>query len=93
METKKRSFLVHDRLYKGIMHLPDDEIGKLFRALHEYHMDGEVKTDLPPEVDIIFRFYRLQMDEDNQLYQDKCDRNRHIAFKRWSKERKKGKND
>ncbi len=85
----KTSFLVHEKYYESIKDYSDEELGKIFRALHEYHNKRQVQTTMSDQAKIAVRFYCTQMDEDIKKYQETCSRNKLNAQNRWKQEKEK----
>ncbi len=87
MERKKQHFLVHTKYFKAIKDWEDAKIGKLFRALHAYHDNGEM-PDFDTDMMMAFEFYRNAVDDDTAKYNEKCEQNRINAYIRWKKDQK-----
>lgn len=62
--------------------LSDAECGRLFRALLEYSATGIV-SELRGNERIIFPMMAQQIDREKRAYEDKCNRNRQSAGRRW----------
>ena len=57
-KSERISFLIYNAYYKSIEHLPDEKLGKLFRAMFEYQNNMESK--LEPEIQMAFNFIKNQ---------------------------------
>lgn len=79
--SKKKSILLYTDQYKSIRTLTDADAGKLFKAIYEYHIDGEVDLEWMPE----FAFNMLVPIFENNIskYEAKCAKNKENALKRW----------
>lgn len=79
----RASFLIYKSFYDPIKHLNDDHLGRLFRAIFEYQINGVE----PLSTDIIympFLFFKNQFSLDQTKYSEKCERNSLNAKKRWN---------
>lgn len=81
-KRKKGTFLIHAKYFKAIKDFTDAKIGRLFRALHEYHESGKV-PDFDSDLMMAFEFYRNAIDDDTEKYEAKCIKNQQNAYKRW----------
>lgn len=79
----RESFLIYKSFYEPIKHLSDEDIGKLFRALFEYQINKTECTDV--SIKMAFDFFKNQFRLDDEKYNNKCQKNREIALKRWNK--------
>jgi hypothetical protein len=86
METKKHSFVVYESWYESIHDLEDEVLGKLLRVWFEYHSTGNVKTKIPPTVQMAFKFMKSTFDRDKKKYLETCRKNRANAKQRGAKE-------
>ena len=68
---EKQSFLIYKSFYEPIKHLTDEELGKLFRAIYQYQLTGEI----PEQSSILmaFMFFKNQFDLDNVKYDKKVE--------------------
>ena len=69
----RKSFVIYKNFYEPIKHLSDDDLGKLFRAIFQYQIDGESKFDLAyrnvdPDIKIPFEFFKNQFNLDNEKW-------------------------
>lgn len=79
---RKGSFVVHLEWWPAIKQLSDDDVGKLFRAIMEYQIDGVVPEDLSPELAMAFSFFRARFNVDHERYMEICRKNKEIADRR-----------
>lgn len=56
LKSERPSFLMYKADYDSIKNLSDQNLGKLFRAIFEYHNDKELK--LEPEVQMALNFLK-----------------------------------
>ncbi len=79
-KTKKESFLLYKDFYHAVKHLNDETLGKLFRSLHEYQIEGiEPEKENPAYVP--FMFYSNQFRVDDKKYQAIVERNQRNGAK------------
>ena len=64
----KNSFIIYNSFYEPLKNLSNEQLGKLFRAIFDYTIDGKVTED--NEILIAFMFIKNQLDMDNEKYQD-----------------------
>ena len=70
--------------YPLIAHLRDEQLGQLLRALYLFVLD-EPLNELDPEVMIVFNFMKSSIEENNNKYEERCEKNRENIKKRWEK--------
>lgn len=70
----KESFLIYKSFYKPISRLSDKQLGRLFRAIFQYHL-GEVVT-IEGDIEMAFEFFKSQFELDENKYQSIVERNR-----------------
>ena len=63
LKSERPSFLIYKADYDSIKNLSDQNLGKLFRAIFEYHNDKELK--LEPEVQMALNFLKKQFQLDH----------------------------
>lgn len=95
MLTQKRNsmrkrFLLYISDYTAIEDLSLEEKGLLLDAIFKYHIEGTV-IDLPPVLNMAFRFMKEHFDRDNKEYEAICERNRSNIMKRWDTKNTSGK--
>ena len=70
--------------WQSIKDLPDEQLGKLMRAVFTYQESGEA-LPLDGILEMAFRFIRQQLDTNERQYKEKCEKNREAIRKRWKK--------
>ena len=85
--SRKEGFIVYNGFYEPIKAMPDEVLGRLFRAIFQYNIDGSEPTD----ADLImpFAFFKNQFRVDANKYQARCEKNRENVKTRWSGESRK----
>lgn len=78
------SFLLYTSYYAIIEGLTDEQLGKLMRAIFIYARDGEV-TNLEPTLRMAFAFIKDDMERNQAKYNEKREKLRANAQKRWQK--------
>jgi hypothetical protein len=68
-------FICHDDYLAKTAKLTDEEVGRLFRALMQYHATGE-EVDVTGRESIAFDFIREDIDRTDKAYKAKCETNR-----------------
>lgn len=68
-------FICHDDYRSKTAKLTDEELGRLFRALMDYHATGEA-VELEGRESIAFDFIRDDIDRTESKYREKCEQNR-----------------
>ena len=69
LKSERPSFLIYKADYDSIINLSDQNLGKLFRAIFEYHNDKELK--LEPEVQMALNFLKKQFQLDHIKWEKK----------------------
>ena len=69
LKSERPSFLMYKADYDSIKNLSDQNLGKLFRAIFEYHNDKELK--LEPEVQMALNFLKKQFQLDHIKWEKK----------------------
>ena len=69
LKSERPSFLIYKADYDAIKNLSDQNLGKLFRAIFEYHNDKELK--LEPEVQMALNFLKKQFQLDHIKWEKK----------------------
>lgn len=80
---ERKSFLLHFDSLEILEKLSDEQAGKLFKAIADYHK-GEA-LDLDPLIDIVFTPFKNQFIRDGEKYKKLCEKNKLIAEKRYSR--------
>ncbi len=78
----KKSFVIYHNLYEPIKGLSNEQLGKLFRALFEYEINGVLSVD--DDIQMPFAFFKNSLDINREKYKKRCEQNRKNAKKRWS---------
>lgn len=71
-------------LCKSVCNLPDDKLGKLFRAIVDYQDTGNDVTT--PDLQIALNFFIERFKIDKQAYDERCQKNRENIKARWKKD-------
>ena len=69
LKSERPSFLLYKADYDAIKNLSDQNLGKLFRAIFEYHNDNELQ--LEPEVQMALNFLKKQFQLDHIKWEKK----------------------
>ena len=69
LKSERPSFLMYKADYPSIKHLTDENLGKLTRAVFEYHNNRELK--LEPEVQMALNFLKKQFKLDQRKWEKK----------------------
>ena len=77
----KKNYLIHDDSLEIFDWLSDEQIGKLFRKIRDYHKQ-EWYDSHDPVVDICYITFKNQFDRDEKKYKKKCQKNRENVDKR-----------
>ena len=87
MAGRKSLIIFCDRL-KELEMLSDEQAGRLFRALIKYASTGEVLQENEEiAVKLIFSVMKSAIDENNEKFEKRCEKNRQIAKEREEKRR------
>ena len=78
------SFILYTSYYAIIERLTDEQLGKLMRAIFIYARDGEV-INLEPTLRMAFAFIKDDMERNQAKYNEKREKLRANAQKRWQK--------
>lgn len=82
MSTEQKGFIVYKDLHAVVDELTDEQAGQLFKGMIAYSADGT-----EPKFDGVLKFVfipiRQQMDRDSDKYDEKCEKMRANAHKRW----------
>lgn len=78
------SFILYTSYYALIEGLTDEQLGQLTRAIFLYARDGKT-INLEPVVRMAFAFIKDDMERNQRKYEEKCERLRANARKRWDK--------
>lgn len=75
----KDSFLLYKSFYGPVSGLSDKQLGRLFRAIFLYQIDGSTQVDA--DIQMAFAFFKNQMDIDGGKYQKVIERNKRNGSK------------
>lgn len=84
----KKSFLIHYDNEEIIKALTDEQAGQLFKAFFDYNVHGE-KPNLEKSLYLLWLMFKQRFDNDNNKYQDVCQKRKENVQKRWEKEKTK----
>ena len=73
--NNKDGFIIYKSFYAPIQNLSDELLGKLFRAIFEYQINGTYK-ELPPDIMMAFNFFKSRFDIDTNKYEEIINRNK-----------------
>ena len=83
--NSNESFLIYKSFYGPISRLSNEQLGRLFRAIFEYQINGT--EDVDDDIQMAFGFFKNQFWIDEQKYQVKVEKLKNNANKRWQKQR------
>ena len=81
-DKERKGFVVYGDYKAVIDELDDEQVGKLFRGMMNYFVDGE-DPNFADVLKFVFIPIKQQMDRDGSKYAKKCERNRQNANMRW----------
>ncbi len=87
----KKSFIVYDNWSKLLASLPDEQAGKLIKALCGHQIGEHIQID-DPLLASVYQMFADKMDEDAEKYSEKVAGLKKSAAKRWNKEKASAKN-
>ena len=82
MATKKGFLLLNNQI-EIIEDLSDEQAGQLLKAFYDYNNGNEVK--LKGLMNSIFKQFKVIFDENEQRYQEKCEKNKKNIEEYWKK--------
>ena len=83
--NSSESFLLYKAFYAPISKMSNEQLGRLFRAIFEYQING--REDVDDDLQMAFGFFINQFWIDEQKYQVKVEKLKNNANKRWQKQR------
>ena len=86
MIMDKNSFLFYYSYLEKLNWCSDSEFRNIIKALVCFDRDGELIT-LTEREQIAFKMIRVDLEQNRQKYNDKCEKNRQISLSRWEKEK------
>ncbi len=78
----KNSFLIYHEYAEHFEMLDDAELGQLIRAIMEYEQH-QTTPNLPKHLALAFSFIKKDLDYNRGKYEERCEKNRKNAAKRW----------
>lgn len=82
----KNSFVFYYSYLDKLAWCNDDEFRHIINALICFDRDGEI-VSLTEREKIAFNMIKIDLEENRQRYNTKCEKNRQIALNRWLKEK------
>lgn len=79
---KKDTFILNTDLDEKTQTLSDKEVGQVFRKILKY-VKEEPLPKLEKHLEMVFSFIKVDLDKNLKKYQDRCEKNKRIAQKRW----------
>ena len=81
-DKEQKGFVVYGDYKAVIDELDDEQVGKLFRGMMNYFVNGD-EPNFADVLKFVFIPIKQQMDRDGSKYAKKCERNRQNANMRW----------
>ncbi len=72
----KKAFVVYYDLEEQTADFTDAQLGQLMRAVFAYEKRGELVNLSDPVIETAFRFLRVQLRENSEKYERRCEANR-----------------
>ena len=82
---RKDGFIIYLSFYPPIKSLSDEQLGRLFRAIFEWQMNGN--ADVSDDIAMAFAFFVERFKADREKYEETCERRKEAINSRWSQER------
>ncbi len=79
----KKSFVVFHDWYEAIKDFNDEDLGKILRAMFEYEINRDVKTELDPVSSTVFKIFKQAFDRNREQYAETCKKATEAANERW----------
>jgi hypothetical protein len=83
-KDRKKSFILYKDVYSPVKSLSNEQLGRLFRAIFDYQIDGIEEVD--EDIKMPFNFILNSFKADEEKYKEVCERNKRNAKKRWNNE-------
>ena len=82
----KKSIIIYADCIAILEELTYEQAGRLFKAILSY-VNEEPVTEIEgdPAIKMAFKVLKNQIDRDTEKYEEKCEKNRAIAQKRWER--------
>ena len=87
-EKQRDAFILYKSHYEPISVLTDEQLGRLFRAIFQWQINGKADPEPGPDIAMAFGFILNQFRIDNEKYKNRCDQNRDNVLSRWEAEKK-----
>lgn len=84
-QEKRDSFVLYKSFYGPVSGLTDEQLGRLFRAIFRWQIDGVIDQDPDTAVNMAVAFITNQFRIDAEKYRVRCERNQANATIRWEK--------
>ncbi|MDY6153448.1 MAG: DUF6291 domain-containing protein [Terrisporobacter sp.] len=81
--ASKKGFLLLNNQYEVIETLNDEQAGQLLKAFFDYNLGKEIK--LNGLMRTVFNNFKVVFDENEQKYQEKCEKNKQNIENYWKK--------
>lgn len=72
-DTNRDGFVIYKSFYGPIEGLTDEQLGRLFRAIFQWQINGQADPD--KDIQVAFGFIVNQFVIDNNKYQERCEKN------------------
>ena len=82
---QRDAFILYKSHYEPISGLTDEQLGRLFRAIFQWQING--KAEPGPDIAIAFGFIINQCRVDNDKYLERCNKNRENIQTRWERDK------
>ena len=86
MKKGQPAFLLPIDQKEIVDELDNEEAGIIFKAIYEYEVN-KVEIDLPKTLKIVFKQFKVKLDNYDGAYEEKCQRNRENIRKYWEKKK------
>lgn len=86
--AKKDGFVIYSSYYERFEDLSNEKFGDLIRLLCLYSRTGKEPKIKDKELQLAFKFAKVDIDKNSRKYNDKCEKNKANAEKRWEKKEK-----
>lgn len=87
-EREKDGFVIYASYYERFEDLSSEKFGDLIRLLCLYSRTGEEPKIKDKELQLAFKFAKVDIDKNSQKYNDRCEKNRANAKKGWDDKKK-----
>lgn len=87
-EREKDGFVIYASYYERFEDLSSEKFGDLIRLLCLYSRTGEEPKIKDKELQLAFKFAKVDIDKNSRKYNDKCEKNRANAKKGWDDKKK-----